>query len=56
MCGKGDRIRPFDPKKWDNNWRRIFGCKHCEGPCPCKYRDCDPYKNQGDKNDSRLRT
>lgn len=24
MSGKGDKPRPVDPKKWDENWERIF--------------------------------
>ena len=23
--GKGDKYRPVDKQKWDNNWDRIFG-------------------------------
>lgn len=26
--GKGDRVRPFDQKKWDKNYDRIFGKNH----------------------------
>lgn len=25
MTGKGDTPRPVDPKKWSENWDRIFG-------------------------------
>lgn len=25
--GKGDKQRPVDPKKWDENYERIFGKK-----------------------------
>lgn len=27
MSGKGDTPRPVDPKKWSENWDRIFGKK-----------------------------
>jgi len=26
-AGKGDKYRPVDRKKWDENWDRIFGKK-----------------------------
>ena len=26
-AGKGDTLRPVDPKKWSENWDRIFGKK-----------------------------
>jgi hypothetical protein len=26
-AGKGDSYRPVDPKKWSENWDRIFGKK-----------------------------
>ena len=25
MAGKGDRIRPFNRKKWDEGYERVFG-------------------------------
>lgn len=28
MSGKGDTPRPVDPKKWSENWDKIFGKKH----------------------------
>lgn len=33
MNGKGDRRRPTDPQKWDENYIRIFGkpCEPCQG-------------------------
>jgi len=31
--GKGDKPRPVDKDKFDNNWDWIFGCK-CEEPKP----------------------
>jgi hypothetical protein len=27
QAGKGDAYRPVDPKKWDENYERIFGKK-----------------------------
>ena len=43
MSGKGDRYRPVDQKKWDENYTRIFGSK--------------PERNQnGSTNDQRQRT
>lgn len=27
-AGKGDSYRPVDPKKWSDNWDRIFGKKN----------------------------
>lgn len=31
-AGKGDTYRPVDPKKWDENWERIFGKKKTKKP------------------------
>jgi hypothetical protein len=28
MSGKGDKPRPVDPKKWADNYERIFGKKN----------------------------
>lgn len=28
MSGKGSRPRPVDPRKWDENWGRIFATPH----------------------------
>ena len=27
MAGKGDRRRPFDRKKWDEGWERLYAGK-----------------------------
>lgn len=33
-AGKGDRIRPFDQKKWDEGYERVFGrAKNDEREC-----------------------
>lgn len=33
-AGKGDRRRPYDPKKWAENYERIFGKKHTDWDSP----------------------
>lgn len=56
-AGKGDRVRPYNRKLWDEGWDRVFGKKLCERgmPLPCKTCDigwrCSAYDYQGDKND-----
>lgn len=30
QAGKGDRYRPVDKKKWDENYDRIFGRKNAK--------------------------
>ena len=31
-AGKGDRIRPYNRKRWDEGWDRAFGERSCEHP------------------------
>lgn len=31
-AGKGDRIRPYNRRRWNKGWDRAFGIRQCEHP------------------------